>query len=240
MLAQVDETLAQRVAVGLGMKKIPKIAGPLNLGFPADANPNEWQPKPVNPDVAPSPAVTILANPNQPPPNIRTRKIAFLVSEGSDASEIDAMKEALADEGAMPRLVGRHVGPFATSSGDMLDAEFSIFTASSVLFDAVYVPGGDAAIAALKNEASAIEFLQEALKHYKPIAATGAGIQLLDASGVNGAKAHPEAGPDADPRAGVVQSKVADRASADAFIAAIAQHRHWNRGLKPPMPVPVA
>ncbi len=238
MLSQVDAGLAQRVAAGLGMKKIPKIAGPLNLGFPADANPKQWQPKPVNREVAPSPALSILANPNQPAPNIRTRKIAILVSEGSDAGEIDAMKKALMAEGAMPRLVGRHVGPFAASGGQTLDAEFSILTAHSVFFDAVYIPGGDAAIAALQNEAAAVEFVQDAFKHYKPIAATGAGTKFLDAAGITGAKAHPEAGPDADPQAGVVIGK-SPRGVATAFITAIGQHRHWERGLKPPMPRPL-
>jgi catalase len=238
MLSQVDAGLAQRVAAGLGMKKIPKIAGPLNLGFPADANPKQWQPKPVNREVAPSPAVSILANPNQPAPNIRTRKIAFLVSEGSDAAEIDAMKTALMAQGAMPRLVGRHVGPFAASGGQTLDAEFSILTAHSVLFDAVYIPGGDVAIAALQNEAAAVELVQDAFKHYKPIAATGAGTKFLDAAGITGAKPHPEAGPDADPQAGVVTGK-STRGVATAFITAIGQHRHWDRGLKPPMPKPV-
>jgi catalase len=238
MLSQVDAGLAQRVAEGLGMKKIPKIAGPLNLGFPADANPKQWQPKPVNRDVAPSAALSILRSPNQSPPNIRTRKVAILVSEGSDANDIDAMKKALMAEGAMPRLVGRHVGPFAASGGALMEAEFSILTASSVLFDAVYVPGGDAAIAALQNEAQAVEFVQDAYKHYKPIAATGAGTTFLAAAGITGAKAHPEAGPDADPQAGVVTGKSAARNITAAFIAAMAAHRHWSRGLKPPLPKP--
>ncbi len=239
MLAQVDADLAQRVAQGLGMKKIPKITGPMNLGFPADANPKKWQPKPVDRDVAPSPAVSMLLTPNKPEPNIRTRKVAILVAEGSDKSDIEAMKKALTAEGAMPFLVGRHVGPFTTAGGDEMEAEFSIFTASSVLFDAVYVPGGKDAIAALKNEAQAVEFLVDAFKHYKPIAASGAGATLLAAAGITGAKLHPEAGPNADPQAGVVTAKSKGGSVTREFIAAIAKHRHWNRGLKPPMPMPM-
>ena len=238
MLSQIDTELAQRVAVGLGMKKIPKIAGPLNLGFPADANPKEWQPKPVDRGVEPSPAVSMLLTPNKPPADVRTRKVAFLVSEGSDANEIEAMQKALIAKGAMPSLVGRHVGPFKTSAGTEMDAEFSILTASSVLFDAVYVPGGDDAIAALKNEAQAVEFVVDAFKHYKPIAATGAGVTFLAAAGVTNAKPHPEAGPDANPQAGVVTPKTKGRNVSAEFIAAIAEHRHWRRGLKPPLPVP--
>ena len=125
------------------------------------------------------------------------------------------------------------------AGGGAMEAEHSILTASSVLFDAVYVPGGEAAIAALKNEPQAIEFVQDAYKHYKPVAATGAGAALLDAAGITNAKPHPAGGPEADPKAGVVTGKAKSNVAA-AFIDAIAQHRHWNRGLKPPVLMPVA
>jgi catalase len=238
MLSQIDATLARRVAQGLGMKKIPKIDGPLNLGYPADANPAEWQPKPVDENVGSSAALRIIDNPNGPKkPSIRTRKVAILVAEGSDGDSIKKMKKALLAQGAMPRLVGRHVGPFKPAGTAEMEAEFSVLTASSVLFDAVYIPGGAAAIDALKMEAQAIEFVVDAFKHYKPIAATGAGNDLLDAAGITNAKPHPEAGPDADPTAGVITGGDADAARAAAqLIAGMAQHRHWNRGLKPPVP----
>jgi catalase len=235
MLAQIDATLARRVADGLGMKKIPKIDGPLNLGYPADANPAEWQPKPVNRNVGTSAALRIINNPNTPKvPSIRTRKVAILVSDGSDGDAIKKMKKAMMAQGAMPRLVGRHVGPFKPAGTGEMEAELSILTTSSVLFDAVYVPGGDAAIDALKMEGQAIEFLVDAYKHYKPIAATGAGKDLLDAAGITNAKPHPEAGPDADPSAGVITGNDVAGVAAQ-LIFAIAQHRHWKRGLKPPV-----
>jgi len=238
VLAQVDAGLAQKVAEGLGMKKVPKISGPLNLGFPADANPAEWQPKPVDQNVGESAALRIVDNPNGPKvPSIRTRKVAILVADGSDGQAINDMKKALTAEGAVPRLVGKHLGAFKPAGAAEMEAEFSIFTASSVLFDAVYVPGGKAAIDALKAEGQAIEFLVDAFRHYKAIAATGAGADLLDKAGIIGAELHPAAGPDADPLAGVIvgNDKQTSRVARE-FIAAIAQHRHWGRGLKPPLP----
>ena len=238
MLAHVDSGLAQRVAKGLGMKKIPKIEGPLNLGFPADADPAKWQPKRVNKNVGQSPALRIVKNPNAPKkPSIRTRKVAILVADGSDGQAIDAVKKALMAEGAMPRLVGRRVGAFKSAGAGEMEAEDSIFTTSSVLFDAVYVPGGKAAIDALKREGQAIEFLVDAFKHYKTIAATGAGAELLDKAGIIGAELHPEAGPDADPAAGVItgSDKETSRVATE-LVAAMKQHRHWKRGLKPPIP----
>jgi catalase len=240
MLAQVDGDLARRVADGLGMKKVPKIAGPLNLGFPADANPKEWQPKQVDNAVEPSPALSMLLSPNRPEADIRTRRIAFLVAEGSDEGDIETMRKALGADGAVPRLVGRHVGAFRTGGGRELMADSSILTDSSVLYDAVYVPGGEAAVAALGNEPQAVGFLLDAFRHYKAIGATGAGAALLAAAGITGAKPHPQAGPDADPQSGVVTAKTAGRGAIRAFVAAIAAHRHWGRGLKPPIPVPAS
>ncbi|MCU1348714.1 MAG: catalase, partial [Acidobacteria bacterium] len=237
LLGQVDTDLALQVAAGLGMKKIPKISGPLNLSFPADANPKAYQPRPVNREVGASAAVSILQSPNQPAePSIRTRKVAILAAEGSDGEAINRIRKALTAEGAMAHLVGRHVGPFRTTAGEMV-AEFSILTISSVLFDAVYVAGGQAGVDALKYEGPAIEFVQDAFKHYKAIAASGAGAELLDVAGITAAKPHPEGGPDVDPAAGVVTGtdKQVGRVATE-LIAAIGKHRHWERGLKPPIP----
>jgi len=234
LLNQVDGDLAQRVAQGLGLKKIARIDGPMNLSVPADGNPRDFQPQKTNRDVAPSPAVSMA---NTPKDSIQTRQIAILVSEGSDGAAIARMQKALTSQGATAHLVGRHVGPFRTANGSELTAEHSILTASSVVFDAVYVPGGEAAAEALSGEPQAIEFLVDAFKHYKAIAASGAGTKLLDAAGISGARPHPEAGPDADPAAGVVTGGDGQIGKvATGFIAAIAQHRHWKRGLKPPIP----
>ena len=78
--------------------------------------------------------------------------MAILATEGSDANAINAMKKALMAEGALPRIVGRHVGPFKPAGASMMEAEYSLLTASSVVFDAVYVPGGAAPIETLKLE----------------------------------------------------------------------------------------
>ena len=70
------------------------------------------------------------------------------------------------------------------ADGDELPIDFSLLTASSVLFDAVYVPGGAESVAALSAERDAVEFVTEAYRHCKPIAATGEGVDLLRAAGI--------------------------------------------------------
>jgi catalase len=233
ILALIHDGLATRVAEGLGIDRLPKIEGPVNLGFPAGVNPRDWQPKPVNTGVKPSPATSMASRPGD---TLKTRQVAILFAEGSDGAAIAAMQKALEGVGAKGRLVGRRLGPIATTAGE-LAAEFSVFTTSSVLFDAVFVPGGEKAAEALRSDPQALEFVCDAFLHYKPIAATGAGSGLLDAAGVTGAKPHPKAGPDADPSAGVVvgDDRDAPRVARD-FIAALGAGRQWTRGLKPPVP----
>lgn len=63
-----------------------------------------------------------------------------------------------------------------------LRTDFSFLTGSSVLFDAVYVPGGEASVETLKMEPEAVNFLNEAYRHCKAIAATGEGTELINES----------------------------------------------------------
>jgi catalase len=232
MLGLVHEGLARQVAAGLGVTQVPTIKGHVNLGFPAGVDPRDWQPTKVNERVKPSPALSMASRPGE---SVKTRQVAIVFAEGSDGGAIERMQKALEAEGAMGRLVGHRVGPIMTTSGEMV-AEFSVLTTSSVLFDAVFVPGGEAAVGLLENDPQAIDFLCDAYKHFKAIAATGAGARLLDASGITGARPHPEAGPDADPSAGVLRGTDRDVPRvAGAFIAAIGAGRQWARGLKSPV-----
>ena len=59
MLAQVDSTLADRVAEGLGLEVNQKLETPLNMSVPADGNVKEFQPKPIKKKVGSSPALSM-------------------------------------------------------------------------------------------------------------------------------------------------------------------------------------
>ena len=60
-----------------------------------------------------------------------------------------------------------------------VNIDFSLLTSSSVMFDAVYVPVGTRAFKRFKKKEDAVEFVQEAYKHCKTIAATGAGGRFV-------------------------------------------------------------
>jgi catalase len=130
-------------------------------------------------DVAPSPVLSMV---NAPPTGIATRKVAALAADGVAGAEVTKLKNALAKEGAQLKVVGVHAGTLKTAEGAELPVDFALFSCKSVLFDAVYVPGGAASVKALLKDGKAVHFVNEAFKHCKTVGATNEGAQLFENS----------------------------------------------------------
>ena len=230
LIAQVDKNLANQVAEGLGLSVPTKLEKPLNMSIPADGDPRKFQPKRVLQEIEESPALSMVNNPNFPKDTIKTRKIAFLMADGFDDVAVSDMKKALITAGALAMTVAPRLGVLTGANGDECKADFSFLTGSSVLFDAVYVPGGDASVAALEGEIEARNFVDEAYKHCKAVAATGAGVALLAGIlGENLTDTNTGSGQVAANEGIVTSSEGATDNFALTFIEAIAQHRHWER-----------
>ena len=235
LLSQVDQSLASHVAEGLGIRVPTQLDTPLNMSVPADGDIAQYQPKRVKQAVGSSPALSMAHTRKD---TIKTRKIAVLAANGFDDAALAAIKQALMQAGAQVKVVAPRLGVIRGVNGAAVPVDCSFLTCASVLFDAVYVPGGEQSIAELLHEADAIHFVNEAYKHCKAIAATGAGVELLRAA----LGADSIVGRDTDGRQvvtdeGVVMSQEAQHSDvAAAFITAIAQHRHWSREMKAPVP----
>jgi catalase len=221
MLHRVDATLAGRVAEGLGLPANPTIDLPLNRSTPAGEDPRSRQPGPIKNAIDRSEPLSMA---NTVKNTIATRKVAILAADGVDEPSLARMVKALTAAGALGKIVAPRLGYLKASGGSEFLIDFSLLTASSVLFDAVYVPGGEASVRALAAERDAVEFVTEAYRHCKAIAATGEGAQLLAACpGI------PTGGDeDADP-ALVVGDNGRTASVMKRFIEAIAQHRNWAR-----------
>jgi catalase len=143
------------------------------------------------------------------------------------------MKKALLTAGAAVMTVAPRLGMLSGANGEQVKADLSFLTGSSVMFDAVYVPGGDESIAALKNQNESANFLNEAYRHCKTIAASGAGVELLKKAGLTSQSIGGDTRPNPiPPNAGVISSSDDDAVKiASAFIKGISQHRHWEREL---------
>jgi catalase len=221
-LSQVDEGLATQVADGLGMSVPKKADGPLNRVIPADGNPKQFQSKKADPNVKPSPALSMFGKPND---TIATRRVAALAADGSDEAAISAMRKSLESAGAQLLVVAPRLGQLTGAGGNAIPVDHSLLTTPSVVFDAVYVPGGAEGIEVLSDNFDAIRFINEAFRHCKPIAIAGDAVELLHQS--DAALALNEDDTSAD--AGLLVGTKSPGELGRSFIAAIQQHRFWER-----------
>lgn len=214
ILTQVDTGLAKRVAEGLGLEVPAGPQKPVNHGVPADADQQKYEPVKGKSTLKSSAALSMKDTPKD---TIKSRKIAILATDGVNGTELNAYKKALEAAGAMAKIVATHNGHIKDDAGKMLKVDFTFLTTASVLFDAVYVPGGKKSVAALLTEADAIHFVEEAFRHCKAIAANADGVQLLEHSKI------PLKDRD------VAQNGVLLNKTARDFEEAIKQHRFWER-----------
>jgi catalase len=214
LLTKVNMSLAERVADGLGIK-VPKPGSITNHSYPADADPKAYQSTDASPDI---PSSNALSMQNTVKDTIKSRKIAILAADGVNDDSLNTMIMTLKNEGAMPKIVSVHLGQIKTANGKSVKVDESFLTAASVLFDAVFIPSGKKSVSTLIDEPKSIEFVAEAYKHCKAIAADVHGIELLmkvDAWAKRSLK---------DKNEGIlVDSPPQD------FVSAIAQHRFWKR-----------
>ncbi|MGY4515199.1 putative intracellular protease/amidase [Lysobacter sp. HA18] len=213
MLANVSDMLAEGVAAGLGMD-VPEPMPPVLAKAP-------------KPEVTSSDALSLLARPGDG--SIRTRQIALVVADGVDGASVTAMQAALLDEGAVPRLVGPRIGPVRTSDGGVLDADASLENEPAFLFDAIVLPDGAGAVDTLLANGRTLEGLKDQYRHCKTILALGESQRLVAAAGL------PTDLPDGSPDPGLLLMDGGDvDAALEAFVQAVAMHRHWDRETDPP------
>ncbi len=166
-LPNIHETLASRVAEGLGVQQPPKPAKPA-------VAPRE--------DLKPSPALSIVLN---GPKTFAGRKVGALVTNGTDGAILDALKTALVAEGAELEIIAPTIGGIVTSNGTQVAANQKIGGGPSVVYDAVAVlPSAEGVADLLKNK-SAIDFVSDAYAHLKFIATVSHASPLLKKAGID-------------------------------------------------------
>lgn len=222
LLSLVEKKLAAGVALNLGTK-VPTPEKPLNKSVPADADPAAYESKIVKPVIDTSAALSMA---NTIKDSIKTRVIAFLVADGVNADSVIAVQDALKDQGAMVDIIAPHLGTVSGANDEIIPINQSFLTAASVLYDAVYVPGGTNSVATLEADPDAVHFLNEAFRHCKAIAADADAKQVLQAT-YFGKKVKVDSS-DKSKEDGIVISKNVDSLIKN-FIEAIAAHRFWDR-----------
>ena len=211
LIDQIDNDLASQVAKGLGLE-IPKtIEQPINQAIGADAEVEKQQPpkKKIYLKKAPT-----LSQANTKFESIQSRQVAVLVADGFSMKNFKKMADVLEQEGAVIKLIAPHGGHVICDQNMKHKVDASIMTTESVLFDALYIPGGIESIEKLKTEAKFIKFINEAFMHCKALAADEQGESLLDKTYVSDFKS---------------DSAVLINQNPENFVNALAKHRNWDR-----------
>jgi catalase len=215
----IDHDLAVRVAAGIG------VTVPVQNERPGTLPPKHRR------TVETSPALSME---NTAKDTIKSRRVAILAADGVDAATLLNVKSALKEQGAEVHVIAKGLGTIAGADNQEIPIDKSAATVSSIMYDAVFIPGGQASVAALLRLGDARHFVAEAYKHGKAIGATGEGAQLLQRMELPTQPASPEVKSEGN---GVVNSygvvttaQIANLAPfTTQFIEAIAQHRHWLR-----------
>jgi catalase len=205
-LLNIDETLAKTVGGKLGLPKMPKRA---------DAA------VPTRQDLDPSPALSIVEN---GPERFEGRKLGILVSDGTDAGLLQALKGALDKAGATYEIIAPTVTGAKASDGSWIDADQMIDGGPSVLYDAVALLPAKAAIDDLLRESSARDFVADAFAHCKFIGYVGSALPLLAKAGI--------ATEDLDEGCVVLEGAK----GAKSFVDGLAKLRVWGREPNVKMP----
>lgn len=216
MLLEVDADLAQIVADNLGLtpERLPQ---PITDSIPADGKLEDYHSFKQDLPISDAPSLSMAT---KLPSDIKARRIAILTADGVNDEAFTKIKKELCELDAMVMIIAPRHGFVKTKSGDEYPVDESYLTADSVVFDAVYVPGGDS-VKTLSGNAEAIHFITEAFKHCKPIGADSNGSELIQ---------------QALPNMNIPQEGVSSSGNLEDFIKDIQQHRFWTREENPVLP----
>lgn len=165
-LLNVDEELAKKVAMGLGLSEMPQASKPAK--------------KPLT-NLKSSTALSIVEN---GPSSFKGRKVGALITDGVDQALVDQLKQTLEAEGAMIEFIAPTVGGVISSNGTKIIADQKLGGGPSVLYDAVAILPSDAAAAMLAKNPAARQFASDAFTHLKFIAYTDAAKMLFEKAGI--------------------------------------------------------
>lgn len=163
---------------------------------------------------------------------IKGSKIGILAHNGFNFKEVTALIKALKAEGALYEVISEHLGVIKCPGGNPLEVDQSLYTADSVVYDAIYVAGGEESVDQLLKHKKASNIVAEAYEHFKTVGSNDEGVKLLNAAGIlpNVFKTVFKTN-DLFNEDGLIYENKGEFTLnfKDAFIEAVTQKRHWSR-----------
>ena len=164
-LRHIEESLANRVAAGLGLDHMPDA--------PDAAVPVQ--------EMKASPALQIIGKMKD---TLMGRSVGILIADGSDGAAIKKVKKAAIDAGASVKIVAPKLGGTKLADGSIMAADGQLAGTPSVLFDAVAIILCDAGAKTFAKEGAAVDFVRDAFGHLKAIAVDQGGRSLLASANI--------------------------------------------------------
>lgn len=188
MLGRISTELAMDVAENLGVE-IPNVK---------------------ESDVKKSSPALSLANTKFVPD---TLKVGVIIADGFNGEETNYILDQFKKVGLQPTIIHETLGTVRGIDGTELKVDQSFLTGSPLLYDGLYVVGGENADNKFVWKTKS--FVIEAYNHFKPIGASEAGAPILESIDIVG-----------KPGVIVEQNPVI---FSNEFIEAMAQRRFWQR-----------
>ena len=198
-LRNVDDDLAGQIASGLGLADLPE---PLPAA------------RPTTPGLAPSPALSILAN---GPQSFAGRKLGILLTDGADTTLLADLRAAVEQAHATVEFIATSVGAVDSGNGHRVVADQKLDGAPSVLYDAVALLLSKDGAAHLARLPVARDFVSDAYAHGKFIGFVDDASPLFAAAGL------------ADQQDDGFVRLGGHGHSATDFLGRCGQLRYWNR-----------
>jgi catalase len=173
-LRNVDERLAERVAIGLGME-LPQASATAVA--------------PIDLELAPSLSIVRRAK-----ATLEGRKVGTLFATGSPRAEVLALRDQVIAAGGTPVLIAPQIAGIAVKGG-RLDADGQLAGTPSVTVDAIAIVLSEKAAQELCSDSAAVQFVADAFVHLKAIGHTVESTALLTKAGVEPGDGVLELGP---------------------------------------------
>jgi catalase len=164
LLRSIDESLAQRVSDGLGLPTIPPKTAPGIL--------HAYQPSPS------------LALVEKMKPTLKGRCVGILIDDGTDASQLAKIKEAIQSIGGAIKVIAPKITGAKLEDGTLHSVDGHLAGSPSVLFDAVCILLSKTSAERLSQESAAIDFVRDAYGHLKALGLDAGGRVLFSSTGL--------------------------------------------------------
>lgn len=161
MLNSIDSNLSRDVANGIGATVPAAVKNKITASSPALSMANTIK-------------------------SAKTKKVAVILECGFDFLQAQTLFEALKAAGAGFTIISGNLGQVVSLDKKMLECGETYAGASSVLYDALYIPGGAESVSKLMCNGAVIHFINEIYKHFKPIGLCGEAVDLLAKTSIGG------------------------------------------------------